>query len=189
MEVIDTDLAEVKVFKPKRFEDARGYFCETYSKNRFDDRLSGPEGPLAFVQDNESLSVEPYTVRGLHFQAPPAAQDKLVRVSAGRILDVVVDIRRGSPTYGAHICQEISAENGLQILAPKGFLHGFMSLEPNTLVCYKMTAHYDASCDGAVFWASPELNIPWPADAARAVVSDKDQNAVRFSEFLSPFDY
>ena len=183
MDVAATALADVKVFTPKVFEDNRGYFTETYNAARFDDHAPG----LTFVQDNESYSRAAYTVRGLHYQAPPHAQDKLVRVLKGAIFDVAVDIRTGSPTFGQWVGETLSAENKKQLLVPVGFLHGFMTLEPDTLVAYKVTRHYDAAADGAVFWASPELDIKWPAGAEGAVLSDKDASARGFSSFQSPF--
>ncbi|MEM8920889.1 MAG: dTDP-4-dehydrorhamnose 3,5-epimerase, partial [Pseudomonadota bacterium] len=140
-----------------------------------------------FVQDNESCSRDRYTVRGLHYQAPPFAQDKLVRVVKGRIFDVAVDVRSASSTYGRWVGVELSEENGKQLLAPKGFLHGFMTLEPHTIVAYKVTNFYDAASDGAVYWASPELDIDWPAGEGQAVLSSKDEDARRFADFDSPF--
>ena len=183
MEMQAAAIADVKIFTSRKFADNRGYFVETYTKKKFDALSPG----LTFVQDNESFSKEAYTVRGLHYQAPPFAQDKLVRVISGRALDVAVDIRVGSPTYGQWVAEELSAENGKQLLAPKGFLHGFMTLEPNTLVAYKVTAFYDAASDGAVYWASPGLGIDWPVGEERAILSDKDQRAQKFADFRSPF--
>ncbi len=183
MEVVETQIPEVKVFIPRRFEDERGYFTETYNKRAFDRHAPG----LVFVQDNQSSSKAPYTVRGLHFQAPPFAQDKLIRVLQGRIWDVAVDVRKGSPTYGRWVAEELTAENGKQLLAPKGFLHGFMTLAPDTIVAYKVTEFYHGPSDGAVFWASERLAIPWPAPAEKAVLSDKDLAAPRFEGFQSPF--
>lgn len=185
MEVTQTGIPDVKIFTPRRFEDNRGYFAETYNQAKFDALLPG----LTFVQDNESYSEKKHTVRGLHYQAPPHAQDKLVRVVKGRILDIAVDIRKGSPTYGKWVSEELSADNGKQLLAPKGFLHGFMTLEPETLVAYKVTNLYHGPSDGAVYWASPELGIDWPVAEAEAVLSDKDVRAPHFENFDSPFHY
>lgn len=173
----------VKVFTPRRFSDDRGYFMETYNKRVFDGLLSGFE----FVQDNESFSKEPFTVRGLHYQAPPHAQDKLVRVIAGRVLDVVVDVRKGSPTFGQWASAELTADGGEQLLAPKGVLHGFMTLEPNCLVAYKVTDFYDAPSDGSVKWDSPSLGIAWPAEASQVRLSNKDAAAPDFDAFETPF--
>lgn len=183
MQVKTLDLPEVKLVIPRRFEDARGYFCEVYNKRMFDDVLAS----IDFVQDNESFSRAPYTVRGLHYQAPPHAQDKLVRVVRGRVFDVAVDARKSSPAYGRWAGAELSAENGAQLFVPAGFLHGFMTLERDTLVAYKTSAFYDAASDGAVYWASDALAIDWPAPLENAVVSDKDAGAPRFEDFDSPF--
>ena len=183
MQMSELAIPDVKVFTPRRFADDRGYFVETYTRNKFDAFV--PD--LTFVQDNESYSKDQYTVRGLHYQAPPFAQDKLVRVVKGKILDVVVDVRNASPTYGQWVSEELSEENGRQLLAPKGFLHGFMTLAPHTIVAYKVTAFYDGPSDGAVYWASPELGIDWPVGDAAAVLSEKDAKAPRFADFKSPF--
>lgn len=183
MEIIDTTIADVKIFKPTAIEDARGYFSESYNQRA----LSPILGDIAFVQDNESYSVKPFTVRGLHYQAPPFAQAKLVRVLAGRILDVVVDARKSSPTYGNWTATELSAENRRQLFAPVGFLHGFMTLEADTIVAYKVSEYYDPASDGAVHWASPSLGIAWPAAPEKAILSDKDSAATDFSAFESPF--
>ena len=168
---------------PTALEDSRGVFSETYNKRRFDAVAPG----LNFVQDNESFSVKAHTLRGLHYQAPPFAQAKLVRCTRGRIFDVVVDVRNGSATYGAWVGVELSAANRKQLFAPAGFLHGFMTLEPDTVVTYKVSAFYDSASDGAVHWASPSLAINWPAPAASITLSEKDARAIDFAEFQSPF--
>lgn len=183
MNIEETRLDGVKIFTPRLFEDDRGYFTESYTKNKFDPHAPG----LDFVQDNESFSKAAFTVRGLHYQAPPFAQAKLVRVISGRIYDVVVDVRPGSPTYGEWVGEELSSANRKQLLAPVGFLHGFMTLEPDCLVAYKVTSFYDGPSDGAVHFASPELGIDWPAPADKAVLSDKDAAAIGFDQFQSPF--
>ncbi len=183
MDVEETIICDVKIFIPRIFDDSRGYFFESYTKRTFDYHSPG----LTFVQDNESYSKEVYTVRGLHYQRPPHAQDKLVRVLKGRIFDVVVDIRTGSPTYGQWVGEELSSANKKQLLAPKGFLHGFMTLEPDTIVAYKVTDFYDGPSDGAVYWASPSLNIDWPGPKDAAVLSDKDAAAPSFDKFHTPF--
>lgn len=183
MDVTETKLPDVKIFRPQVFEDERGYFTETYTQNKFDPHAPG----LSFVQDNESFSSEKYTVRGLHYQALPYAQDKLVRVIAGRIFDVAVDVRTGSPTYGDWVGVELSAANKKQLLVPAGFLHGFMTLETDTVVTYKVTNFYKKRLDGAVFWASETLGIDWPAGPGKAVLSEKDAGAERFEDFSSPF--
>ncbi len=183
MDVIETAIPDVKIFIPPAFEDARGAFVETYNQ-----RVYAPRAPgLIFVQDNESRSEKSFTVRGLHFQAPPFAQAKLVRVARGRIFDVVVDVRKNSPTYGKWIGEELTAANRKQLLAPVGFLHGFMTLEPDTIVAYKVTNYYDKASDGAVNWASPSLGIDWPATPNNAILSEKDAAAIDFDSFESPF--
>lgn len=185
MDVFETTIPDVKVFVPAVYEDSRGFFSETYNEQR----LSAHAPGLKFVQDNESYSAKAHTLRGLHHQAPPFAQTKLVRCTRGRIFDVAVDVRKGSPTYGAWVGVELSAANRKQLLAPAGFLHGFLTLEPDTIVSYKVTAFYDAKADGAVHWASPSLAIDWPAPAANITLSEKDARAIDFAEFQSPFSY
>ncbi|NRQ10057.1 dTDP-4-dehydrorhamnose 3,5-epimerase [Aliiroseovarius sp. xm-v-208] len=142
---------------------------------------------IDFVQDNHSLSAQVGTVRGLHFQSPPHAQDKLVRCGKGRLFDVAVDIRKGSPTYGQWVGEELSFENGKQLLVPKGFLHGFMTLEPDTEIIYKCSDYYAPECDGAVRWDS--CGIDWPLEVAAPVLSEKDKVAPLLSDFDSPFVY
>jgi len=167
---------------PKKFGDARGFFSETYNAKE----LASAGVHLIFVQDNHSLSAERGTVRGLHFQSPPKAQAKLVRVPKGRILDVFVDIRRGSPTYGRHGAVEISAENCLQILIPEGFAHGFCTLEPATEVIYKTTDYYAPESESGIRWNDPALDISWP-DFAGSNLSAKDRELPFFDKFVSPF--
>lgn len=183
MQVETTKIEAVKLFTPRVFEDSRGYFTETFTANKFAEHVTG----LEFVQDNESYSREQYTVRGLHYQAPPFGQDKLVRVLRGSIFDVVVDVRKGSPTFGQWVGATLSSDNKTQLLAPKGFLHGFMTLEAETLVAYKVTNFYSGECDGAVHFASADLNIEWPAPAEKVAISDKDKIAPDFADFESPF--
>lgn len=183
MDIVDKEIPDVKIFTPRVFEDARGYFTQTYTRNQFDIHVPG----LNFVQDNESCSREVYTVRGLHYQAPPFAQDKLIRVLRGRIFDVAVDVRKGSPHYGHWVSEELSAENRKQLFAPKGFLHGFITLEADTVVAYKVTNFFDGPSDRAVFWASDSLGIPWPVAPDQAILSDKDAAATPFDDFNSPF--
>jgi dTDP-4-dehydrorhamnose 3,5-epimerase len=180
MQIEDLGLPGVKLIAPAVFRDARGSFSETWNRRRLAD--AGID--LDFVQDNLSFSVSPGTIRGLHFQAPPHAQDKLVRCVKGRIWDVAVDIRRGSPTYGRWVGAELSPENGQQILVPKGFLHGFVTLEPDTEVVYKCTDVYAPASDGAVLWSS--CGIDWPF-AGEPVLSAKDAAAPPFAAFESPF--
>jgi len=183
LDIQKTDLDGVLLITPKRFADARGFFSETFNAERF--RQAGVTD--IFVQDNHSYSKAAGTVRGLHFQAPPREQAKLVRVLKGAIIDVAIDARKGSPTYGRHFRAHLSAENGAQLLVPCGFLHGFATLEPGTEVAYKVSDFYSAEHDGAVFWNDPALKIDWGIDAAKAVLSEKDANAVKFADFNSPF--
>lgn len=183
MNVRPLAIADVKVITPRIFRDARGFFSETYNASAF--AKAGIDVP--FVQDNHSLSVEKGVLRGLHFQAPPQAQDKLVRVTRGSILDVAVDIRRGSPTYGKHVSAVISAENWEQIWIPKGFAHGFCTLEPNTEVIYKVTALYAPESDKGLQWNDPALGIEWPVTAETAVLSAKDKTHPSLAELPAYF--
>ena len=185
LEVERTKIADTLLLSPRCFSDERGFFSETWNKKRFE--KAGVT--VAFVQDNHSLSKPAGTVRGLHFQTPPHAQDKLVRVVRGRIYDVAVDIRIGSPTYGKWIGYELSAENAKQLFIPKGFLHGFVTLEPNTEVIYKCSDYYAPECDGSVRFDDPDLAIDWGIDESEATLSEKDSKAQSFSEFVSPFTY
>lgn len=185
LEIRSLEIPEIKVIVPKRFGDHRGYFCETYNKTVFHDAGITSE----FVQDNHSLSAAVGTVRGLHFQRPPFAQAKLVRVLRGAIKDVAVDMRIGSPTYQKWVGAELSAENGAQIFIPRGFLHGFATLVPDTEIAYKVDNHYSAECDGSVAWNDDQLAIDWEVAAASAIVSEKDANAPKLIEFDSPFIY
>ncbi len=157
----------------RRFADARGAFIETYSRRDF----AAIGIPDEFVQDNQSLSVHVGTVRGLHFQTPPHAQGKLVRVLRGRILDVAVDLRRSSPTFGQHVLAELSAQDGRMLWVPPGFAHGFVTREPETEVAYKVTALYAPECDRSLAWNDPALGIDWGLAAEAATLSDKDRRA------------
>lgn len=183
LDVKTTEIDGVLLLTPKRWADARGFFVETWNAERF--RQAGIEA--VFVQDNHSYSADAGTVRGLHYQAPPRAQGKLVRVMRGAVTDVAVDARRGSPTYGRHVRALLSAENGAQLFVPAGFLHGFATLEAHTDVAYKVTDFYSQPHDGGVLWNDPDLAIDWGIDPARAVLSDKDAKAPRFSDFKTPF--
>ncbi|MGD9861972.1 MAG: dTDP-4-dehydrorhamnose 3,5-epimerase [Pseudodonghicola sp.] len=182
MQVEPTALAGVLVIVPKRFGDARGFFSETWNRQA----LAQHGIDLDFVQDNHSFSATRGTVRGLHFQAPPQAQDKLIRCSRGAIWDVAVDIRKGSPTYGKWVGVELSAENGKQLLVPKGFLHGFATLTDDCEVQYKCTDYYAPDCDGGVRFDDPDIGIDWRLTGP-AVLSDKDAAAPAFADFDSPF--
>jgi dTDP-4-dehydrorhamnose 3,5-epimerase len=185
MEVIATEIPDVKIIRPKRFGDHRGFFSETYNKRA----LARAGVPLEFVQDNHSLSRAPGTVRGLHFQIPPHPQDKLTRVVRGAVLDVVVDLRSGSPTFGKHVNVVISAEDWSQIFVPAGFAHGFCTLEPDTEVIYKVTDYYAPRYERGVIWNDPDLAIPWPVAEAEATLSDRDRALPRFSELQDTFPY
>lgn len=178
-----TDIPEVKIITPKRFADDRGFFSEVYSCRQF--KEAGID--IVFVQDNHSLSVKTGTVRGLHFQAPPFAQDKLIRVVRGSVLDVAVDLRRSSPTYGRHVAVELSAANGRQLLVPIGFAHGFCTLEPDTEVIYKVSNYYSKDHDRGLAWDDPALGIRWPVAPGDAVLSDKDGRQPRFAELPAYF--
>ena len=167
---------------PKRFGDARGFFSETYNAKMFADAGIA----LTFVQDNHSLSAERGTVRGLHFQAPPHAQAKLVRVTRGRIFDVFVDIRKKSHTYGKHETAELSAENWCQLLIPIGFAHGFCTLDPATEVIYKTTDYYAPETESGIRWNDRALGVAWP-DFAGASLSAKDRELPMFDQLQSPF--
>ena len=174
-----------KLIKPRRFGDDRGWFAETYNRRTY--AAAGVD--VEFCQDNHSMSRTPGVLRGLHFQAPPQAQAKLVRCVRGRIWDVAVDIRRGSPTYGQSVWAELSAENGLQIYVPIGFAHGFMTLEPDTEVEYKTSAFYAPDCEGGLIWDDPDLGLPWPAPASGPILSEKDTVLPRLKDFATPFGY
>jgi dTDP-4-dehydrorhamnose 3,5-epimerase len=159
------------LWMPKRFSDARGWFAETYSERTLEPYLGG----VKFIQDNLSHSIPVGVVRGLHFQTPPSAQDKLVQVLRGAIRDVAVDLRRASPTYGRHLVLELSAETGTQLFLPKGFAHGFVTLKPDTEVLYKVSAFYDPKNDAGIHWRDPALGIDWGISEDAAIVSDKDK--------------
>ena len=183
MKIEETEVPGVRILTPRVFGDARGSFQESWSRAA----LAEAGIVLDFVQDNQSLSRSPGTVRGLHYQAPPHAQAKLVRVGRGAILDVAVDVRTGSPTFGRWVAVELSADNARQLLIPEGFLHGFVTREPDTLVLYKASAPYAPAADGAVHFADPDLGIDWGIDPATAILSDKDARAPRFADWQSPF--
>lgn len=183
VELVAEALGGVKLVRARRFDDERGFFTESWNARAF--AAIGID--TRFVQDNHSLSVKAGTVRGLHYQAPPCAQAKLVRVSQGLVMDVAVDARKGSPTFGQHFAAELSADNGLQLFIPAGFLHGFMTLQDDCHVQYKVDAHYDKVSDGAVRFDDPDLAIDWGWPAARAVLSDKDAGAPLWRDFVSPF--
>lgn len=169
------------LLKPRLFADSRGHFFESYNQAAFE-RETGTK--VTFVQDNESMSSK-NVLRGLHFQVPPMAQGKLVRVVQGAALDVAVDIRKNSPTYGQHALVELTAENRIQLWIPPGFAHGFLSLEDNTIFAYKCSEYYSAQHEQAIRWDDPVLNIDWSCEAP--LLSEKDTHSLDFSTFVSPF--
>lgn len=183
MEIRETGLAGLMLVRPRYVEDERGHFAETFKRSSFRDAGL----PHDFVQDNVSLSRVPGTLRGMHWQAPPFAQAKLVRVGRGAVLDMVVDLRRGSASYGQHLAIVLSAENRLQLLVPRGFAHGFLTLEPDSEVIYKCDGLYHAAAERGVHWADPDLALPWPEAPEVTVVSDKDRAWPRLRDLASPF--
>ncbi|HKL06944.1 MAG TPA: dTDP-4-dehydrorhamnose 3,5-epimerase [Roseovarius sp.] len=184
MKVTQTKLPGVLLLEPRRFGDDRGFFSESWSRKT----LAEHGVDIDFVQDNHSVSAAVNTVRGLHFQSPPHAQAKLVRCGRGRLFDVAVDIRKGSPTFGQWVGYELSFANGLQLLIPEGFLHGFSTREPDTEIIYKCSDYYAPECDGAVRFDDPDLAIDWGL-SGDAILSDKDANAPLMAQFDSPFTY
>ncbi len=182
MQIEDTKLSGVKILTPARFGDHRGFFSESWNKARMEAAGLGHD----FVQDNHSLSHEVGTIRGLHFQSPPHAQAKLVRCGRGCLFDVAVDIRKNSPTFGQWIGVELSFENGKQLLIPEGFLHGFVTREPNTEIIYKCSDYYAPDCDGAVRFDDPDLGIDWGLNC-EPFLSEKDAAAPLMKDFVSPF--
>jgi len=183
MNVEKTALDGVLVVTPKRFGDLRGFFSETWNQSLFAEK--GIDVP--FVQENHSLSRSAGTIRGLHCQAPPRAQAKLIRVVRGRVVDVAVDVRRGSPSYGKWVSVELSAENGKQLFVPVGFLHGFATLDADTEVLYKCSDFYAPECEASVRFDDQEIGIDWGVEPGKVVLSDKDARAQTFKDFLSPF--
>lgn len=180
-----TSIPAVKLLVPRRHTDFRGFFSEYYNRRSY----AAIGITDSFEQDNLSLSSAVGTVRGLHFQSPPAAQAKLVGVITGRILDVALDIRRGSPSFGRHVAVELTADGGEQLFVPVGFAHGFCSLEPETRVFYKVSASHAPECEGGVLWHDPALGIAWPVAPEAAVVSERDRSLPLLGELESPFAY
>lgn len=185
MKLIETVLEGVVIIIPDIYSDERGYFYESFNTKAFA-QLIGRD--ITFVQDNESLSHEG-VIRGLHYQLPPHAQSKLVRVVRGAILDIVVDIRRGSPTFGKYIAVELSAENHYQLFIPRGFAHGFKVIEGEAVLQYKCDNHYVPECEGSIRWDDPTLAIDWQIETSEAVVSVRDRAAKLFEECGTLFDY
>lgn len=183
LDIRPLSLADVKLITPRRFADTRGHFTETWNRQVW--AAAGIDA--AFCQDNQSLSTTVGTIRGLHFQKPPHAQAKLVSVLKGRIFDVAVDLRKSSPTFGRHVTAELDAERGTQLFVPKGFAHGFCTLAPDTLVAYKVDAHYAPESDAGIFWADETLGIAWPVTQTSAQLSPKDAALPRLKDIASPF--
>lgn len=182
MNFIETPIKDLLIIEPKVWKDDRGYFYESYSKKLFES--NGID--IEFVQDNQSLS-HLGALRGLHAQSPPFAQGKLVRVMQGKVLDVAVDIRKNSPTYGQNFTIELSGENHRILWIPAGFVHGFVTLENNTIFTYKVSELYDKASEIGLRWNDPDLNIAWGIDATDAIISDKDKMLPFLKDFISPF--
>lgn len=183
MEVIKTEIDGVVIIEPRIFKDTRGYFFESYSKKEFDEKVR----PVNFVQDNESMSTKG-VMRGLHFQRPPFTQSKLVRCVKGRVFDVAVDIRKGSPTYGKHVAVELSEDNHRQFFVPRGFAHGFAVLSDIAVFQYKCDNYYHPEADGGISIADESLGIDWQIDSRNAILSEKDLKHALLKDFESPFD-
>lgn len=185
MEVVKTSIPGVLIIEPRVFGDSRGYFFESFNLREFTDKVGFD---VSFVQDNESMSCYG-VVRGLHFQCPPFAQSKLVRVVKGRVLDVAVDIRKGSPTYGKYEAVELSAENHRQFFMPKGIAHGFSVLSDEVVFQYKCDNYYAPQSEGAIAWDDPDLAIDWRIPADKVILSEKDSHHARLCDIVSPFLY
>lgn len=188
MNVLRTAIDGVLIIEPKVFKDPRGYFFESFSQRDFDALVSPLTGEeVRFVQDNDSMSMR-NVVRGLHFQRPPFAQSKLVRCISGRVLDVAVDIRKNSPTYGQHVAIELSGENQRQLFIPKGFAHGFSVLSDKAIFQYKCDNFYALQAEGGIYLADTSLGIDWQVPAGEMITSDKDTKYGLFADFVTPFD-
>ena len=181
MEINKTEIEGLLIFTPRKFEDNRGYFFESFNQSIFEEAT---DGAYSFVQDNQSFSKKG-VLRGLHFQNPPFAQGKLVRVIQGAVLDVAVDIRKDSKTYGKYVSVELTKENNKQFWIPPGFAHGFITLEENTIFSYKCTNYYAPKSEGNLLWNDPELDINW--EIIPTLVSEKDEIGVEFTNFVSDF--
>lgn len=185
MEISSFDITGVKLLVPRHIGDERGYFAETFRADVFAREC----GDWAFVQDNESRSARAGTIRGLHFQSEPHAQGKLVRCTAGALFDVAVDIRQGSPTYGQWVGETLTPANGKQLWVAPGFAHGFCSLEPDTVICYKVTAYYSAECDKGLAWDDPAIGIVWPDVADPDTLSAKDRKQPLLADLSAYFSW
>lgn len=179
MTIEETFIKDVLILTPSVFSDNRGYFLESYNKKELASKLT-----VEFVQDNESMSHKG-VLRGLHFQKPPFSQGKLIRVITGSVLDVVVDLRKNSSTYGKHFKLILSSKNKKQVFVPEGFAHGFLVLENNTIFSYKCTNYYNKEAESSLLWNDPSLNINWEIN--NPIISQKDKNAKKFTNFISPF--
>ncbi|MCF2876602.1 MULTISPECIES: dTDP-4-dehydrorhamnose 3,5-epimerase [unclassified Tenacibaculum] len=184
MNFTKTEIPEVIIIEPKVFGDNRGYFLESYNQKEFESNI----GTVNFIQDNESKSVKG-VLRGLHFQSPPFAQAKLVRCIEGKVLDVAVDIREGSPNYGKHVAVELSSDNKRQLFVPRGFAHGFVVLSDEAIFSYKVDNYYSPNHDSGIKWDDSDLNINWNIDVSDVNLSEKDKNLIAFKDFKSPFTY
>lgn len=188
MEIIALDIKEVLLIKPKQFGDNRGFFSETFRVDKLAE--AGFARANEFIQDNHSFSAPKYTLRGLHFQSPPFAQDKLLRVTRGSILDVAVDIRANSPTYGQYVSAVLSADNWHQLLVPQGFAHGFLTLEENTEVQYKVTGYYSKEHDHGILWSDSDINIDWGLPSGvTPLLSEKDTQQPLLKDTPKCFEY
>ena len=183
MNILQTEIPDVKIIEPRVFGDSRGYFFEAFSEKDFKEQVADVD----FVQDNESKS-RYGVIRGFHFQRPPHAQAKLVRVVKGRVLDVAVDLRKGSPTYGKHVAVELSEDNHRQLFIPRGFAHGFTVLSEEVIFQYKCDNYYAPQSEGAIAWDDPELGVDWGVPAESVILSEKDRNNPKLSELDSPFE-
>lgn len=184
MQAVELDIAGVMLLTPTRHEDERGFLSEVY--NQRDLEAAGID--VDFVQENHTFTAIAGTVRGLHYQAPPSPQAKLVRVIRGSIIDVAVDLRKSSPTYRQHVAVELSRQSWSQLLVPEGFAHGFCTLEDDTEICYRASAYWDPALDRGIAWDDPALAIEWGVDSAEATLSEKDRNQPTLKEIGSPFD-
>ena len=185
MQVQSFDITGVKLITPRHIGDERGYFAETFRADIFAQHV----GDFAFVQDNESRSARAGTIRGLHFQSEPHVQGKLVRCTAGALFDVAIDIRHGSPTYGQWVGETLTPDNGRQLWVPPGFAHGFCSLEPDTVICYKVTGYYSAECDKGLAWDDPAIGIVWPDVADPGTLSAKDRVQPKLADLPVYFNW
>ena len=181
--VIDTEIEDVKILEPRIFNDSRGYFFESFSQREFEEKVCR----TVFVQDNESRSVAGVG-RGLHFQKPPYTQAKLVRVIHGAVLDVAVDIRRGSPTFGKHVAVELTADNHRQLFVPRGFAHGFAVLSDEAVFQYKCDNYYAPQSEGGILWNDPALNIDWRIPSDQVILSEKDTKHPLLEDYISDFE-